>query len=115
MPVSSIQKKAQQKDPQRRPRDASGRFMAREVTREEKRILERAEARKLARYHLPTAIRIMADIMIDGGVRPDIRLDAAKALADRAEGRPRAMTVDVEGPALRIQVGGPAKKPKKQG
>jgi len=92
------------------PRDEKGRIAAREIAPEELKLLKKAEAKRLARYHLPTAIRIMADLMMDSTVRADIRLAAANAIADRAEGKPRAATIDVEGPALRIVVGASAGK-----
>lgn len=88
-----------------RPRDENGDFSPRELSAEEKKLLKKGDARKLAKYHAPAAMKILATLMRDTTVRPDVRISAAKELLDRAEGKPRAATIDVEGPALRIVVG----------
>ncbi len=88
-----------------RPRNEKGDFTKRQVAPEEKKLIEKKESRKLAKYHSATAMRVLADIMNDADARPDIRVSAANSILDRAEGKPKSTTIDVEGPALRIIVG----------
>jgi len=99
------------------PRDNRGQFAPRELSSEELKLLKKKDAKKLAKHHAPEAVKILANIMYDSDVRPDIRVTAAKEILDRAEGKAKAVQdLGEDAPILRIIVAGrerTGKKPEK--